>query len=88
MHEQPIVLLLEDSPITAFVLEQAILVHLPHCRPIWARNLEEARLRTASIPVDVPVTEARRKTASRIRHALYAAERDKKRCARTGSKAK
>jgi DNA-binding NarL/FixJ family response regulator len=57
MQEQPIVLILEDSPVTAFVLEQAILVHLPQCRPIWARNLEEARLRTASIPVDVFVVD-------------------------------
>lgn len=57
MQEQPIVLLLEDSPITAFVLERAILLHLPHCRPIWARNLKEARLRTSSIPVDIFVVD-------------------------------
>jgi DNA-binding response OmpR family regulator len=57
MQDQPIVLILEDSPVTAFVLEQAILIHLPHCRPIWARDLEEARLRTASIPVDIFVVD-------------------------------
>jgi DNA-binding response OmpR family regulator len=57
MQEHPIVLVLEDSPITAFVLEQAILIHLPQCRPIWARDLEEARLRTASIAVDIFVVD-------------------------------
>ncbi len=57
MQDNPIVLILEDSPITAFVLERAVLIHLPHCRPIWARDLEEARLRTAGIPVDVFVVD-------------------------------
>lgn len=53
MQEHPIILLLEDSPVTAIVLERTILIHLPMCRPIWARDLHEARLRTSGISVDL-----------------------------------
>jgi ActR/RegA family two-component response regulator len=38
-------------------LEHAILIHLPYCRPLWARDFEEARLRTASVPIDVFIVD-------------------------------
>lgn len=55
--ENPIILLLEDDPVTAVILERTILVHLPTCRPIWARDLKEARLRTAGVSIDLFVVD-------------------------------
>jgi CheY-like chemotaxis protein len=53
MQAHPIILILEDCLVTAVTLERTILTHLPACRPIIARNLQEARLRATGISVDI-----------------------------------
>ncbi len=53
MQAQPIIMILEDCMVTSVVLERAILTHLPSCRPITARSLEEARLRCAGVSIDL-----------------------------------
>jgi len=57
MQDHPIVLLLEDCPVTGLLLERIIITHLPGCRPIWARNIEEGRARASGMPVDVFVLD-------------------------------
>lgn len=57
MQAHPIILLLEDCLVTAIAMERAILTHLPACRPILARNLQEARLRATGISVDLFVLD-------------------------------
>jgi CheY-like chemotaxis protein len=51
MHENPIIMIVEDCPVTAAVFERVILSTLPHCRPMWARDLQDARLRSSGLPV-------------------------------------
>jgi DNA-binding response OmpR family regulator len=51
--ENPIVLLLEDCPVTGLLIERAILHALPTCRLVWARGIEDATRRIASIPVEL-----------------------------------
>jgi len=51
--ENPIVLLLEDCPVTGLILERAILQALPACRILWARDLEDARRRVTGISVEL-----------------------------------
>ena len=49
----PIVLLLEDCPVTALLVERAIFRELQGCRLIWARNVAEATERSADLPVSL-----------------------------------
>jgi DNA-binding response OmpR family regulator len=51
--ESPIVLLLEDCPVTGTLIERAILQRLPGCRVVWAREIADARRRVASIRVEL-----------------------------------
>lgn len=39
------------------MVERAILVHLPKCRPLWARTIKDARLRTFGITVDLFIAD-------------------------------
>jgi DNA-binding response OmpR family regulator len=51
--ENPIVILLEDCPVTGLLLERAILQGLPACRVLWARDLEDARRRVTGVAVEL-----------------------------------
>lgn len=51
--ENPIVILLEDCPITGLLIERAILQSLPACRVLWARDIEDARRRATGISVEL-----------------------------------
>jgi DNA-binding NarL/FixJ family response regulator len=48
-----IILLLEDCPVTACLVERVILHELPAARLIWARTVDEARERSAGLPISV-----------------------------------
>ena len=41
-HQHPIVFLLEDCPVTALLVERAVMNALPHVRLLWARSVAEA----------------------------------------------
>lgn len=45
--------MLEDCPVTAQLIERAILIQLPHIRVLWARTLSEAAARIDGLPVDL-----------------------------------
>jgi DNA-binding response OmpR family regulator len=49
----PIILLLEDCPVTALLVERAVLSELPACRLIWARSVAEAALRSDGVSVSL-----------------------------------
>jgi DNA-binding response OmpR family regulator len=49
----PIILLLEDCPVTACLVERVILRELPDARLIWARTVAEARDRSAGLPISL-----------------------------------
>lgn len=51
--ENPIVLLLEDCPVTGMLIERAILESIPACRVLWARTIEDASRRVTGIPVEL-----------------------------------
>jgi DNA-binding response OmpR family regulator len=51
--ETPIILLLEDSVDVGLAAEQIIVLSLPNCRVVWARTIEEARVRLYSLPIAV-----------------------------------
>lgn len=51
--KNPIVLMLEDCPVTAHLIERAILLELPHIRVLWARTLSEAGARIDGLPIDL-----------------------------------
>lgn len=51
--KNPIILLLEDCPVSALLVERAVLNELPECRLIWARTVAEARQRSEGIPISV-----------------------------------
>jgi DNA-binding response OmpR family regulator len=51
--QNPIILLLEDCPVTAMLVERVILQGLPACRLMWARTVAEARERSSSIQIDL-----------------------------------
>ena len=51
--KNPIVLMLEDCPVTAHLIERAILLELPHVRVLWARTLSEAGARIDGLPIDL-----------------------------------
>jgi DNA-binding response OmpR family regulator len=51
--ENPIVILLEDCPVTGLLIERAILQGLPGCRLLWARDIGDARRRVTGIGVEL-----------------------------------
>ena len=51
MNPSPLILIVEDDPVTGLIFERMILTHLPECRPIWVRTLAEARERSADLAV-------------------------------------
>lgn len=50
-EENPILLLVEDCPVTAMLIERSIMHDLPSCRVLWARTVEEASMRAGALPV-------------------------------------
>ena len=49
--KHPIVLLLEDCPVTGLIVERTILSQLPEVRLLWARSAAEASQRSEGLPV-------------------------------------
>ncbi len=49
----PIVLLLEDCPVMALLVERAIFHELQGCRLIWARSVAEAEERSKDMPISL-----------------------------------
>lgn len=52
-HANPVALYLEDEFITAARVERAVLKALPACRLVWARTIEEARVRSEGLPIEL-----------------------------------
>ena len=52
-HQHPIVFLLEDCPVTALLVERAVLNELPHVRLLWARSVAEATARAEGLSIDL-----------------------------------
>lgn len=55
--ENPIVLLLEDCPVTALLIERSVMHDLPSCRILWARTVTEATQRAESLPVELFIVD-------------------------------
>ncbi len=55
--ENPIVILLEDCPVTGLLIERSIFQSIPSCRLIWARSIEDAKRRVTGIPVELFVVD-------------------------------
>jgi CheY-like chemotaxis protein len=55
--ENPIVLLVEDCPVTAMLIERSVMNELPACRLLWARTVDEASQRAASLPVELFIVD-------------------------------
>lgn len=51
--KNPIIILLEDCPVTGLLIERAVLNALPNCRLLWSRSVEDASLRVIGIPIDL-----------------------------------
>lgn len=51
--DHPLIVLLEDSLISGALIERMIFTGLPECRLMWARTIEEARLRALYVPVQL-----------------------------------
>ncbi len=51
--DNPIILLVEDCPVTAMLIERSIVAGLPHCRLFWSRTIEEASQRAENFSVDL-----------------------------------
>jgi DNA-binding response OmpR family regulator len=55
--QNPIVLLVEDCPTTALLIERAVMHALPNCRLLWARCVQEAILRAEGLEVELFITD-------------------------------
>jgi CheY-like chemotaxis protein len=55
--EHPILVLLEDCPVSAMLVERVILNELPACRVLWARCVDEAKKRVDGLPVDLFIVD-------------------------------
>ena len=54
MHaKNPIIFLLEDCPVTALLVERAVMHELPHVRLLWARSIAEANARAEGLAIDL-----------------------------------
>lgn len=51
--KNPIVLLLEDCPVTALLVERAVMKELPEVRLLWARTVAEAVARAEDLTIDL-----------------------------------
>ena len=51
--KHPIVFLLEDCPVTALLVERAVMNELPHVRILWARTVAEAAARADGLSIDL-----------------------------------
>ena len=51
--ENPIILLLEDCPVTALLVERTVMTEIPQCRLVWARNVAEATARAEAMPIEL-----------------------------------
>ena len=49
----PIIFLLEDCPVTALLVERAVMNELPHVRLLWARSVAEATARAEGLSIDL-----------------------------------
>ena len=52
-NQNPIVFLLEDCPVTAVLVERAVMHALPHVRLLWARSVAEATARAEGLAIDL-----------------------------------
>ncbi|MHA3773982.1 DUF4388 domain-containing protein [Verrucomicrobiota bacterium sgz303538] len=57
VSECPIILIVEDCSVTALLWERVALAHLPNSRPLWARNLDEARQRVSGSSINLFVLD-------------------------------
>ena len=57
MSQNPVILILEDDPVTALIFEKTILSSLPECRPIWAKDIADARARAGAVAVHLFVID-------------------------------
>src|SRR6478736_3615980 len=57
MPQNPVILIVEDDPVTALVFEKIILTQFPDCRPIWAKDIAEARMRASGVAVSLFVID-------------------------------
>ena len=55
--KSPIIFLLEDCPVTALVVERAIMNELPQARLLWARSVAEAVMRAEGLSIDIFLTD-------------------------------
>ena len=51
--KHPIIFLLEDCPVTALLVERAVMNELPHVRLLWARSVAEATARADGLSIDL-----------------------------------
>ena len=51
--KNPILLLLEDCPVTALLVERTVMHELPHVRLLWARTVAEATARAEGLDIDL-----------------------------------
>ncbi len=51
--KSPIILLLEDCPVTALLVERTVMHELPHVRLLWARTVAEAVARADGLDIDL-----------------------------------
>jgi CheY-like chemotaxis protein len=53
----PIVMLVEDCPTTACLVERVVMHELPECRLLWARSVQEATQRAESLQIELFITD-------------------------------
>lgn len=53
----PIILLLEDCPVTGMLIERSILQSIPDARLVWCRSVEDAARRAAGLPIELFVID-------------------------------
>jgi response regulator RpfG family c-di-GMP phosphodiesterase len=56
-NDHPIVVVLEDCPVTGMLVERAILNDLSACRVLWARSVDDAKRRIDGLPVDLFIVD-------------------------------
>lgn len=55
--KHPIVFLLEDCPVTALLVERAVMNEMPEVRLLWARSLAEAKARAEGLQIDLFIVD-------------------------------
>jgi DNA-binding NtrC family response regulator len=56
-YTNPIVMLIEDCPTTALLIERVVMPELPECRLLWARGVQEAIQRAEGLAIDLFITD-------------------------------